>query len=118
MYPNLNSDLTSTRNTLKSMSNCIFKSGTVVRNVASWYNGTYVGGYQMPVFADSEVASILGVEDVSSQSAVVFFMNGDGDSFDAIFWGGEKYKEKWYMKSSEALPAGSVRINYLICYWG
>lgn len=85
--------------------------------MASWYEGIYVGSYQMPVFTDAEAASILGVEDVSSQSAAIFFMNGDGDAFDAFIWGGEKHKEKWYMKSSEALPAGSVRINYLICYW-
>lgn len=110
--------MTSTRNKLTSMSNCIFKGGTVVRNVTWYYDGVYVGSYQMPVFTDAEVASILGVDDVTAKTAAVFFMNGDGDAFDAIIWGGEKYQKKWYMKSSEALPAGTVRINYLICYWG
>ena len=82
------------------------------------YDGVYVGTNTFPVFENSEVQSILGASDVTGNNTALFFMNGDGNAFDSMFWGGELYNQRWYMKTDLKLVNGPVRINYLIAYWG
>ena len=105
---------------LSNLSNCKFRGGTVVRDVRTQLNGAYIGKNYLAVFSNSEIASILGisVNSVTGNTVATFFMNGDAYSFDSFFGMSQYYNSYWYLYSTESLPAGEVRINYLICYYG
>lgn len=70
------------------------------------------------VFTTSEIDELLGISGSNSANTSLSFANGDGRA-QMVHVEGATYQDgKWYAVMDKGAVAGSIRINYIIAYFG
>ena len=70
------------------------------------------------VFTTSEIDELLGISGSNSVNTSLSFANGDGKA-QMVHVEGATYQDgKWYAVMDKGAVAGSIRINYIIAYFG
>lgn len=67
---------------------------------------------------NAEINKIFGVSNASNANTVVFASNGDFSARSIYFTGTLYLNGGWHATWKNQIPAGLVRINYFIIYWG
>lgn len=70
------------------------------------------------VFTNAEINELLGVDDSSNANTAISFSNGDGEAQKVHVQGATYQNGKWYAVMASGATAGSIRINYIITYFG
>ena len=85
------------------------KAGSIVK--------TATATTAVTVFLNSEINTLLGVDDSNGTNTVCIFSNGDAVAQSAHI--SSSYQSgTWKAVADRNFTAGNVRINYIICYWG
>lgn len=93
------------------------------RNIHRMSAGTRVvkagkTGTSRQIFSNSEINSLLGVTNSSDSNTAVFVSNGDGAATSVHFEGVTYLNDAWNAVFNANVGSGSIRVNYLIVYWG
>lgn len=70
------------------------------------------------VFTNAEINELLGVDDSSNANTAISFSNGDGEAQKVHVQGATYQNGKWHAVMASGATAGSIRINYIITYFG
>ena len=70
------------------------------------------------VFTNSEINKALGVTNSSNENTVVLMTNGDGLAQKVHVEGSTYLNSAWHATFNQDASAGSIRINYVIFYFG
>lgn len=108
----INKSLTDKINTVKNINKNITKmiGGSKVVNAKA--------STSVQVFTNSEINKMLGVTNSSNANTVVLFANGDGLAQKMHVEGSTYLNNAWHATFNQNASAGSVRINYVIFYFG
>ena len=107
-----NKSLTDKINTLKNVNKNITKmiGGSKVVNAKA--------STSVQVFTNSEINKALGVTNSSNANTVVLMTNGDGLAQKVHVEGSTYLNSAWHATFNRDASAGSIRINYVIFYFG
>lgn len=70
------------------------------------------------VISNSDINEVLGISDASNANVAVSFSNGDGGAQKVHVQGATYENGTWYATLASGAEAGSIRINYIIAYFG
>ena len=70
------------------------------------------------VFTNDEINDLLDIDDSSNANTAISFSNGDGEAQKVHIQGATYQNGKWYAVMASGATAGSIRINYIITYFG
>lgn len=70
------------------------------------------------VLTNDEINTALGISDSSNANTTVNFSNGDGEAQKVHVQGATYQNGKWFAVFADGATAGSIRINYMITYFG
>lgn len=104
----LNKNITSVKSVNKNITKMIAGS-KVVNTKAST---------SVQVFTNSEINKALGVTNSSNANTVVLMTNGDGLAQKVHVEGSTYLNSAWHATFNQDASAGSIRINYIITYFG
>lgn len=108
----INKSLTDKINTVKNINKNITKmigGSKVVKAKAST---------SVQVFTNSEINKALGVTNSSNENTAVLMANGDGLAQRVHVEGSTYLDNAWHATFNQNASAGSIRINYVIFYFG
>lgn len=108
----INKSLTDKINTVKNINKNITKmiGGSKVVNAKA--------STSVQVFTNSEINKALGVTNSSNTNTAVLMTNGDGLAQKIHVEGSTYLNSAWHATFNQNASAGSVRINYVIFYFG
>lgn len=108
----INKNLTDKINTVKNIN----------KNITKMMGGSKVvaakAGTSVQVFTNSEINKALGVTNSSNANTVVLMTNGDGLAQKVHVEGSTYLNSAWHATFNQNASAGSIRINYVIFYFG
>lgn len=108
----INKSLTDKINTVKNIN----------KNITKMIGGSKVvtakTGTSVQVFTNSEINKALGVTNSSNANTVVLMTNGDGLAQKVHVEGSTYLDSAWHATFNQNASAGSIRINYVIFYFG
>lgn len=108
----INKSLTDKINTVKNIN----------KNITKMIGGSKVvtakAGTSVQVFTNSEINKALGVTNSSNTNTVVLMTNGDGLAQKVHVEGSTYLDSAWHATFNQNASAGSIRINYVIFYFG
>lgn len=108
----INKSLTDKINTVKNIN----------KNITKMIGGSKVvtakAGTSVQVFTNSEINKALGVTNSSNANTVVLMTNGDGLAQRVHVEGSTYLDNAWHATFNQNASAGSIRINYVIFYFG
>lgn len=108
----INKSLTDKINTVKNIN----------KNITKMIGGSKVvtakAGTSVQVFTNSEINKALGVTNSSNANTVVLMTNGDGLAQKVHVEGSTYLDSAWHATFNQNVSAGSIRINYVIFYFG
>lgn len=104
----LNENITSVKSVNKNITKMI--AGSKVVNAKA--------GTSVQVFTNSEINKALGVTNSSNANTVVLMTNGDGLAQKVHVEGSTYLNSAWHATFNQDASAGSIRINYVIFYFG
>jgi hypothetical protein len=108
----INKNLTDKINTVKNIN----------KNITKMIGGSKVvtakAGTSVQVFTNSEINKSLGVTNSSNANTVVLMTNGDGLAQKVHVEGSTYLNSAWHATFNQNASAGSIRINYVIFYFG
>ena len=108
----INKNLTDKINTVKNIN----------KNITKMIGGSKVvtakAGTSVQVFTNSEINKALGVTNSSNANTVVLMTNGDGLAQKVHVEGSTYLNSAWHATFNQNASAGSIRINYVIFYFG
>lgn len=108
----INKSLTDKINTVKNIN----------KNITKMIGGSKVvtakAGTSVQVFTNSEINKALGVTNSSNANTVVLMTNGDGLAQKVHVEGSTYLDSAWHATFNQNASAGSIRINYVIFYFG
>ena len=104
----LNKNITSVKSVNKNITKMIVGSKVV--------NAKAITSVQ--VFTNSEINNALDVTDSSNANTVVLMANGDGLAQKVHVEGSTYLNNAWHATFNQNASAGSIRINYVIFYFG
>lgn len=108
----INKSLTDKINTVKNIN----------KNITKMIGGSKVvtakAGTSVRVFTNSEINKALGVTNSSNANTVVLMTNGDGLAQKVHVEGSTYLDSAWHATFNQNASAGSIRINYVIFYFG
>ena len=108
----INKSLTDKINTVKNIN----------KNITKMIGGSKVvtakAGTSVQVFTNSEINKALGVTNSSNANTVVLMTNGDGLAQKVHVEGSTYLNSAWHATFNQDASAGSIRINYVIFYFG
>lgn len=108
----INKNLTDKINTVKNIN----------KNITKMIGGSKVvtakAGTSVQVFTNSEINKALGVTNSSNENTVVLMTNGDGLAQKVHVEGSTYLNSAWHATFNQNASAGSIRINYVIFYFG
>ena len=95
------------------------KASNITRMRAGTKVITFSNSASCELFKNSDINELLGVTDSSNSNTAVFVSNGDFSAvgaglYGAFYWNGGS---DWQVHIASSL-SGSMRINYLVVYWG
>ncbi len=70
------------------------------------------------VLTSAELNTLLDVDDSSNSNTTVSFANGDGSAQTVHVQGATYLNGVWYATLASGAKAGSIRINYMVTYFG
>ena len=108
----INKSLTDKINTVKNINKNITKM------IAGSKIVTAKAGTSVQVFTNSEINKALGVTNSSNANTVVLMTNGDGLAQKMHVEGSTYLNNAWHATFNQNASAGSIRINYVIFYFG
>lgn len=103
----LNSNFNSLRKNIQ-----MFFAGSRVCNISPNDNTS------VSVISNSDINKVLGISDASNANVAVSFSNGDGGIQKVHVQGATYENGTWYATLASGAKAGSIRINYIITYFG
>lgn len=108
----INKSLTDKINTVKNINKNITKmiGGSKVVNAKA--------STSVQVFTNSEINKALGVTNSSNTNTAVLMANGDGLAQRVHVEGSTYLDNAWHATFNQNASAGSIRINYVIFYFG
>ena len=108
----INKSLTDKINTVKNINKNITKmiGGSKVVNAKA--------STSVQVFTNSEINKALGVTNSSNANTAVLMANGDGLAQRVHVEGSTYLDNAWHATFNQNASAGSIRINYVIFYFG
>ena len=104
----LNKNITSVKSVNKNITKMI--AGSKVVNAKA--------GTSVQVFTNSEINKALGVTNSSNANTVVLMTNGDALAQKVHVEGSTYLNSAWHATFNQDASAGSIRINYVIFYFG
>ena len=104
----LNKNITSVKSVNKNITKMI--AGSMVVNAKA--------STSVHVFSNSEINKALGVTNSSNANTVVLMTNGDGLAQKVHVEGSTYLNSAWHATFNQDASAGSIRINYVIFYFG
>lgn len=104
----LNKNITSVKSVNKNITKMIAGSKVVTAKAST----------SVQVFTNSEINKALGVTNSSNENTVVLMTNGDGLAQKMHVEGSTYLNNAWHATFNQNASAGSVRINYVIFYFG
>lgn len=104
----LNKNITSVKSVNKNITKMIAGSKVVNAKAST----------SVQVFTNSEINKALGVTNSSNANTVVLMTNGDGLAQKVHVEGSTYLNSAWHATFNQDASAGSVRINYVIFYFG
>lgn len=104
----LNKNITSVKSVNKNITKMIAGSKVVNAKAST----------SAQVFTNSEINKALGVTDSSNANTVVLMTNGDGLAQKVHLEGSTYLNSAWHATFNRDASAGSIRINYVIFYFG
>ena len=108
----INKSLTDKINTVKNIN----------KNITKMIGGSKVvtakASTSIQVFSNSEINKALGVTNSSNANTVVLMTNGDGLAQKVHVEGSTYLNSAWHATFNQNASAGSIRINYVIFYFG
>lgn len=108
----INKSLTDKINTVKNIN----------KNITKMIGGSKVvtakAGTSVQVFTNSEINKALGVTNSSNANTAVLMANGDGLAQRVHVEGSTYLDNAWHATFNQNASAGSIRINYVIFYFG
>ena len=108
----INKSLTDKINTVKNIN----------KNITKMIGGSKVvtakTGTSVQVFTNSEINKALGVTNSSNANTVVLMTNGDGLAQKVHVEGSTYLDGAWHATFNQNASSGSIRINYVIFYFG
>ena len=104
----LNKNITSVKSVNKNITKMIAGSKVVNAKAST----------SVQVFTNSEIDKALGVTNSSNENTVVLMTNGDGLAQKVHVEGSTYLNSAWHATFNQAASAGSIRINYVIFYFG
>lgn len=110
----LEKELASLNNNFNSLRKNIqmFFAGSRVCNISLKDNTS------VSVISNSDINEVLGISDASNANVAVSFSNGDGGAQKVHVQGATYENGTWYATLASGAKAGSIRINYIIAYFG
>lgn len=110
----LEKELASLNNNFNSLRKNIqmFFAGSRVCNISLKDNTS------VSVISNSDINKVLGISDASNANVAVSFSNGDGGAQKVHVQGATYENGTWYATLASGAKAGSIRINYIIAYFG
>ena len=104
----LNKNITSVKSVNKNITKMIAGSKVVTTKAST----------SVQVFTNSEINKALGVTNSSNANTVVLMTNGDGLAQKVHVEGSTYLNSAWHATFNQDASAGSIRINYVIFYFG
>ena len=104
----LNKNITSVKSVNKNITKMIAGSKVVNAKAST----------SVQVFTNSEINKALGVTNSSNANTVVLMTNGDGLAQKVHVEGSTYLNSAWHATFNQDASAGSIRINYVIFYFG
>ena len=104
----LNKNITSVKSVNKNITKMIAGSKIVNAKAST----------SVQVFTNSEINKALGVTNSSNANTVVLMTNGDGLAQKVHVEGSTYLNSAWHATFNQDASAGSIRINYVIFYFG
>lgn len=104
----LNKNITSVKSVNKNITKMIAGSKVVTAKAST----------STQVFTNSEINKALGVTNSSNENTVVLMTNGDGLAQKIHVEGSTYLNNAWHATFNQNASAGSIRINYVIFYFG
>lgn len=104
----LNKNITSVKSVNKNITKMIAGSKVVNAKAST----------SVQVFTNSEINKALGVTNSSNANTVVLMTNGDGLAQKVHVEGSTYLNSAWHATFNQGASAGSIRINYVIFYFG
>ena len=104
----LNENITSVKSVNKNITKMIAGSKVVNAKAST----------SVQVFTNSEINKALGVTNSSNANTVVLMTNGDGLAQKVHVEGSTYLNSAWHATFNQDASAGSIRINYVIFYFG
>lgn len=104
----LNKNITSVKSVNKNITKMIAGSKVVNAKAST----------SVQVFTNSEINKALGVTNSSNANTVVLMTNGDGLAQKVHVEGSTYLNSAWHAAFNQDASAGSIRINYVIFYFG
>lgn len=104
----LNKNITSVKSVNKNITKMIAGSKVVNAKAST----------SVQVFTNSEINKALGVTNSSNGNTVVLMTNGDGLAQKVHVEGSTYLDSAWHATFNQNASAGSIRINYVIFYFG
>lgn len=104
----LNKNITSVKSVNKNITKMIAGSKVVNAKAST----------SVQVFTNSEINKALGVTNTSNANTVVLMTNGDGLAQKVHVEGSTYLNSAWHATFNQDASAGSIRINYVIFYFG
>lgn len=104
----LNKNITSVKSVNKNITKMISGSKVVTAKAST----------SVQVFTNSEINKALGVTNSSNENTVVLMTNGDGLAQKIHVEGSTYLNNAWHATFNQNASSGSVRINYVIFYFG
>lgn len=104
----LNKNITSVKSVNKNITKMIAGSKVVTAKAST----------SVQVFTNSEINKALGVTNSYNENTVVLMTNGDGLAQKIHVEGSTYLNNAWHATFNQNASAGSIRINYVIFYFG
>ena len=104
----LNKNITSVKSVNKNITKMIAGSKVVTAKAST----------SVQVLSNSEINNALGVTNSSNANTVVLMTNGDGLAQKVHVEGSTYLDGAWYATFNQNASSGSIRINYVIFYFG
>ena len=104
----LNKNITSVKSVNKNITKMIAGSKVVTAKAST----------SVQVLSNSEINNALGVTNSSNANTVVLMTNGDGLAQKVHVEGSTYLNSAWHATFNQDASAGSIRINYVIFYFG
>lgn len=104
----LNKNITSVNSFNKNITKMIGGSKVVTAKAST----------SVQVLSNSEINNALGVTNSSNANTVVLMTNGDGLAQKVHVEGSTYLDGAWYATFNQNASSGSIRINYVIFYFG